>query len=48
MKLQVLDEWDLYEACENRIACSILIGKLERTEDVEYIDESFKKYRNGP
>jgi hypothetical protein len=33
---------------KNRTAYTILVGKLERTEDVEYIDESGKKYRNGP
>jgi hypothetical protein len=33
---------------KNRIAYTIFVGKLERTEDAEYIDESGKKYRNGP
>jgi len=33
---------------KNRIAYTILVGKLERTEDVEYTDESSKKYRNRP
>jgi len=31
-----------------RISRIILVGKLERIEEVEYIDESGKKYGNGP